>query len=122
MECTLCNKQYVGKAETTLNIRLNSHRKDTKNPKAILASGHFQQQGHNFNSNAQFIIIDKLVNTSSSLNTTRKLLDPETKNLSFVRTEPRTQQIENEDPRAAFSRSFLPRQQQPYRLRTQMTS
>ena len=30
-------------------------------------------------------------------------MDPETKNLSSVRTEPRTQQIENEDPCAAFS-------------------
>ena len=31
-----------------------------------LARGHFQQQSHNFNSHAKFIIIDKLVNTSSS--------------------------------------------------------
>ena len=38
------------------------------------------------------------------LNTTKKLLDLETKNLSSVRTEPRTQQIENEDSHAAFSR------------------
>ena len=74
MECTLCNKQYVEKAETTLNIRLNSHRKDSKNPKTILASGHFQQQRHNFNSNAQFIIIDKLVNTSSSKDILRERL------------------------------------------------
>ena len=41
-----------------------------------------------------------------TLNTTRKLLDPETKNLSSIWTEPRTQQIENEDPHAAFSCSF----------------
>ena len=66
MECTLCNKQYVDKAETALNIRLNNHRKDTKDPNAILACRHFQQQGHNFNSHAKFIIIGKLVNTSSS--------------------------------------------------------
>ena len=37
MKCTLCNKQYVGKAETAFNIRLNKHRKDTKDPNAILA-------------------------------------------------------------------------------------
>ena len=66
MECTLCNKQYVGKAETAFNIRLNNHRKDTENPNAILACRPFQQHGHNFNSHAKFIIIDKLVNTSSS--------------------------------------------------------
>ena len=65
MECTLCNKQYVGKAEIAFNIRLNNHRKDTKNPNTILACRHFQQQGHNFNSHAKFIIIDKLGNTAS---------------------------------------------------------
>ena len=32
------------------------------------------------------------------LNTTKKLLDPETKNLNSVQTEPRTQNIEKEDP------------------------
>ena len=123
MECTLCNKQYLGNAETAFNIRLNNHRKDTKDLNAILTCTHFEQQGHNFNCHTKFIIIDKLVNTSSStrkLNTTRKLLDPETENFSSVRTEPRTQQKDNEGPRAAFARSFLPRQQQPSHLRTQM--
>ena len=66
MECALCNKQYVGKAETAFNIRLNNHRKDTENPNAILACRPFQQHGHNFNSHAKFIIIDKLIKTSSS--------------------------------------------------------
>ena len=66
MEYTQCNKQYLGKADSTFNIRLNNHRKDIKNLNAILACRHFQQQGHNFNSHAKFIIIDKLVNTSSS--------------------------------------------------------
>ena len=65
MECTLCNKQYIGKAETAFNIRLNNHRKDTKDPNAILVCRHFQQQGHCFNCRAKFIIRDKLVNTSS---------------------------------------------------------
>ena len=65
MECTLCNKQCVGKAETAFNIRLNNHRKNTTNPNAILACRQFEQQGHNFNSQAKLIIIDKLVNTSS---------------------------------------------------------
>ena len=53
-EPTLCSKKYIGKAETVLA--------DTKNPNVILACKHFQQQGHNFNSHAKFIIIDKLVN------------------------------------------------------------
>ena len=66
MECTPCNKQYIGKVDTAFHIRLNSHRKDSKDPNAILACRHFQRQGHNFNSHAKSIIIDKLVNTSSS--------------------------------------------------------
>ena len=67
MEC-------VGKAETAFNSRLNNHRKDIKNPNAILACRHFQQQGHNFNSHAKSIIIDKLVNTFSSKDILRERL------------------------------------------------
>ena len=74
MECTLCNKYYVRKAETMFNGRLNNHRKDTKNPNAILACRHFQQQGHNFNSHALFIFIYKLVNNSSSKDILRERL------------------------------------------------
>ena len=32
MECTICNIQYVGKNETSFNIRLNKQRKDLKDP------------------------------------------------------------------------------------------
>ena len=42
MECTLCNKQYLGKVETVFKVRLNNHKKDIKNPNAILACRHFQ--------------------------------------------------------------------------------
>ena len=78
MECTLCNKQYVGKAEIAFNIRLNNHRKDTKS--ATLACRHFQQQGLNSNSHIKFIIIDKLVNTSSSKDILRERLKRENHN------------------------------------------
>ena len=63
---TLCIKQYVRKAETAFNIRLNNHRKDAKHQNAILACRYFQQKSHNFNSHAKFIITSKLANTSSS--------------------------------------------------------
>ena len=66
MECTLCNKHYVGKEENSFNIRLNNHRMDAKNPNALLPCRYFQQQGPNFNSHTKFIIMDKLVNTFSS--------------------------------------------------------
>ena len=45
MECALCKIQYVGKAETAFNIRLNNHRKDVNNPKSIPADLHFRKPG-----------------------------------------------------------------------------
>ena len=66
--------QYVGKAETAFNLRLNNHRKDTKKPNSILTCKHFQEQGHNFSKHAKFIIIDKLVNLHSSKEALREML------------------------------------------------
>ena len=78
MECILCNKQYVGKAETSFNIRLNSHRKDVKKVEAIMACKHFQQESHNFKKNAKFTITDQLTNTSKSTETlTQRLIERE---------------------------------------------
>ena len=66
--------QYVGKAETAFNPRLNKHRKDTEKPNSILACKHFQEQGHNFHKHAKFIIIDKLVNLHGSKEARREML------------------------------------------------
>ena len=41
LECTKCKIQYVKKAETGFNIRLNNHRKDVWKPNAIPARCHF---------------------------------------------------------------------------------
>ena len=74
MESILCKMQYVGKAETAFNVRLHNHRKDTKKPNSILACKHFQEQGHNFNKHAKFIIIDKLVNLHVSKEALQEML------------------------------------------------
>ena len=74
MDCILCKMQYVGKAETAFNLRLNNHRKDTKKPNSILACKYFQEKGHNFNKHVKFIIIDKLVNLHGSKETLREML------------------------------------------------
>ena len=58
----LCQVQYVGKAETAFNIRLNNHRKDVNNLKSILVVLHFIKSGHSFNVHAKFIWIKKLSN------------------------------------------------------------
>ena len=49
MECALCKIQYVGKAETAFNIKLNNHRKDVNNPNSIPANFHLRKPGHSFN-------------------------------------------------------------------------
>ena len=66
IECTLCNKQYVRKAEDAFNIRLKNYRKDIKNPNAVLACRYFQQQVQDSSNHAIFIVIGKTVNTCSS--------------------------------------------------------
>ena len=62
MECTFCKIQYVGKAETPFNIRLNNHSKNTNNnnPKAITASIYIKQNGHNFNKHAKSTLIEQI--------------------------------------------------------------
>ena len=61
LECELCKIQFVGKAETAFNIRLDDHRKYIKYPKAIPADKHLNQTRHNFNLHAKFIIIEQLL-------------------------------------------------------------
>ena len=70
MECTLCKKQYVGKAVIAFYIRLNNHRNDVKNPhpKTILVCKHFQEKNHNFNKHVKLIIIDKPTSTKTLRN------------------------------------------------------
>ena len=60
LECNICNIQYVGKSETTFNIRLNNHRKDVKDPNTLPADKHFTLPGHDFNKNVKFTLIEKL--------------------------------------------------------------
>ena len=72
LECNLCNIQYVGKSETTFNIRLNNHRKDVKDPNDLPADKHFTLQGHDFNKNAKFSLIEKFTNTNKVATETLK--------------------------------------------------
>ena len=74
LECLLCKIQYVGKAETAFNVRLNNHGKDTKKPNYILACKYLQKHGHDFNKHIKFIIIDKLINLHDSKETLQEML------------------------------------------------
>ena len=65
-KCILCNIQYVGKSETSFNVRLKNHRKDVSNPKAIPTCVHFRKEGHNFIQHVKFTLIDQLTETEMS--------------------------------------------------------
>ena len=67
MEYTLCKKQYVGKSETSFNIRQHNHHKDVKRPDAILlCTDTSKKQQHIFNKHEKFIIIEKRPDTTKS--------------------------------------------------------
>ena len=80
MEFTnVCNKQYVGQAETSFNARMNNNRKDVKNVDPVLACKNFQQKSHNFNKHAEFTIINQLINTFKSRETLTQQLNKKEK-------------------------------------------
>ena len=62
MECASRKVQYVGKAETDFNIRLNNHRKDVSNPKSIHADFHFRKLVQSFNLHVKLTLIEQLSN------------------------------------------------------------
>jgi len=64
IECTKCKKQYVGKSETDLNIRLNNHRSHIKNKiKSCEIAEHFiDNLDHNFEDDIKVTAIEKLKN------------------------------------------------------------
>ena len=66
MECCKCNMQYVGKCETSFNIRLNNHRINAYKPTndSIPACKHFHGDGHDFNRDAKFTIIERIGDTN----------------------------------------------------------
>ena len=72
LECYIFNIQYVGKSETSFNIRHNNHRKDVKNLNATPVCKHFNRHDHNFNNNGKIIIIDQLRNIRTTANETLK--------------------------------------------------
>ena len=77
MECVLCNKQYTGKIETAINLRLNLTSKDVNKQNSLKADQQFRLPGHNFHKHAKFILIQQLNYT----NIDKKLLKYRLKNV-----------------------------------------
>ena len=65
--------RYVGKSETSFNIRLHNHRKDIKKTNAIEACKKFNNNQHAFSKHGKFIINEQLRNINTTLTETLKL-------------------------------------------------
>ena len=64
LTCRLCQKQYVGKSETQFNLRLNLYRNriySARHNSLTPVEKHFREQGHDFNRDAIFVIIERIV-------------------------------------------------------------
>ena len=72
LDSIMCKIQYVGKSETSFNIRLNNHKKDIKKPNVIEACKHFNNNEHTFNKHGKFIIIEQLRNINTTPTETLK--------------------------------------------------
>ena len=68
LKCIFSHFQYLGKSETTLNIRLNDHQKDVSNPSAIPVCILFTNEGCNFVQHAKFVSVEQLTKTRNVSN------------------------------------------------------
>ena len=74
IQCRICQLKYVGKSETSFHIRLNNHRKDSKNTNPILACKYFQNLNHNSQRDGKFTLIEQITKTFTTLEELRLLL------------------------------------------------
>ena len=64
--CIKCpNQQYVGKSEPPAHKRFNTHRYDAKKPSGLSFDKHFATDGHNFDHDARFILLEQIKNYRS---------------------------------------------------------
>ena len=73
LECK-CRIQYLGKAESDFDLRLNNHRKNVYKANAIPASRHFAMKVHIYNRDASFIIIEQICKRTLTKETKKNLL------------------------------------------------
>ena len=71
LQCRSFKLQYLGKSESSFNIRLNNHRKDNKNTNAIIACKHFF---YNFQRDAKFALLEETTKIFTTTDESRLLL------------------------------------------------
>ena len=73
LECRIYKLQYVGKSETSFNIRLNNHRKDAKSQASVWTHKHFTKQNCYSQQHAEFSLIEQ-IKKETTAEETRTLL------------------------------------------------
>ena len=74
LQCRICQLQYVGKSDTSFDIKLNNHKKDSKNRNPILACKHFRNSNQNFQRDAKFSLVEQITKTFTATEQLRLLL------------------------------------------------
>ena len=78
IECTRCNKQYVGETENVLHIRINGHQSDIKNRRLEKpVARHFNSEGHSLEDLCIFVIEQIHEEEVKFLESEREPLDPD---------------------------------------------
>ena len=72
---TMKKKQYVGKSETQMNTRINTHRNEVWRDAGTPCDKHFQLPNHNFTQHARFTIIEVLEKPPADKMKLRTLLE-----------------------------------------------
>ena len=93
----MCKIQYVGKSETSFNIRLSNHRKDIKKLNAIEVSKHLNSIEHSFSKHGKFIIFEQLRNINTNTTETPKLRLKERENFWIKKLKTLTPQGLNQE-------------------------
>ena len=74
IQCHVYQLREAGKSETSFNMRLNNHRKDSKNENAILTCKHFQNLNHILQRHAKFTLTGQKTKTFATTEQLRLLL------------------------------------------------
>ena len=97
IQCQVSQLQDTGKSETSFNMTLNNHRKDSKNENAILTCKYFQNLNHMLQQNAKFTLTEQIKKNvcnykivMATPEKTGKLLDSKTESTLPRWFEPRT--------------------------------
>ena len=74
--CNICPKsQYIGKSEPPVHLRINTHRCEVNRPNGGPFDKHFTLQGHSYNKNARYILIEQVNSKTASKAAVRQLLE-----------------------------------------------